>query len=319
MSAKAPGSKLLPGVLLAIIALIPGFMLGLWLGSFQVSTADGLAGGAIVFMWGVLGAVFLLIASIVVSIKITRRMLWQIVAVAGPIALVVLLALTWRFIQQREKERLDQEHERDRMRIPTASAEPVSLQVHYNGSIQVEVEVMGLGMARPDMRSSVLHFLTGPDDERPVDSVVFAQGTGMFAIVEAPPWLLPAHMKLDYDILLLRVLALSRTAVEVEVNAPLRMSKWVPRDQVDVLLWPEFLLAVHSIEPIGTDDLVVRVKPLDHASEVAVREDAILRPLLVRGQWIKVSAEQLDHDQGVTGWLRWTDGDRLLISYALLS
>ena len=141
----------------------------------------------------------------------------------------------------------------------------------------------------------------------------------MFAIVEAPPWLLPAHMKLDYDILLLRVLALSRTAVEVEVNAPLRMSKWVPRDQVDVLLWPEFLLAVHSIEPIGTDDLVVRVKPLDHASEVAVREDAILRPLLVRGQWIKVSAEQLDHDQGVTGWLRWTDGDRLLISYALLS
>lgn len=58
-------------------------------------------------------------------------------------------------------------------------------------------------------------------------------------------------MKLDYDLLVLRVITLSPNWVEVEVHAAEGRTVWVERTQGEVQLWPEFMLRVAAVETLG--------------------------------------------------------------------
>ena len=314
-----PRSKALPGILLSLSALIVGFLLGMWLGSFNVSKADGLAGGAIVLAWGLLGALVLLGGAIALWAAAARRTLWRVLVVLGPLSLIVGGLMVAGFLRQQEEGRRQMEEEMRRIERPTAPAAPLEfLPVSERAATEGAV-VMGLGMARPDLTAPVLHFLNGPDATEASDSLVLEQVAHGSSIAQAPPWFVPAHLKLDYDILLLRVLAVSRSAVEVEVNGPQRMSRWVPRDQVQLLLWPEFLLGVYALEPLDPAGDPLRNKPLDHAAPITLPAEALLHPTVVRGQWMRVTTEGPEGGQVVEGWLRWTDGERLLVRYDLLS
>ena len=115
---------------------------------------------------------------------------------------------------------------------------------------------MGLGMVKPDFyNKKVLYFYGIPNFEKPVsdhtptDSLVFTQTEHhQFDISYAPPWFYPEHQKLDYDILYFKLLAMNRDWVHVELNKQTGQSAWMSRSDVSVLLWPEFLLNVFSIE-----------------------------------------------------------------------
>ncbi|MEZ4759419.1 MAG: hypothetical protein R2810_06490 [Flavobacteriales bacterium] len=126
---------------------------------------------------------------------------------------------------------------------------------------------------------------------------------------------MPAHLKLDYDILL-RVLAVSRNAVEVGGERPQRMSRWVPRDQGCSCCFGRFPRGVYaSSRSIPLHPL--RIKPLDHAAPVTLPK----RPCCTRTYAGRGAGHHGRSGGGpvVEGWLRWTDGERLLVRYDLLS
>ena len=91
-----------------------------------------------------------------------------------------------------------------------------------------------------------------------------------------------------------------------------------PTDQVQ-LLWPEFLLGVYALEPLIRPGIRSRIKPLDHATGRPPLGGPA-HPTVVRGRWMRVTTEGArEGGQVVEGWLRWTDGERLLVRYDLLS
>ena len=124
-------------------------------------------------------------------------------------------------------------------------------------------------------------------------------------------------MKLDYDLLFLRAKTLTRNWIEVVVNRETGQASWIDRHAVEFIHWPTFLLDVVAVEVHDPEGNPVRVKPLDHASVLA---DATLplRPLAIQGSWLQVSTNGLADRIAPTGWIRWRDGDRLLITYSLL-
>ena len=188
-------------------------------------------------------------------------------------------------------------------------------------------------MVRPPIDASrPLYFFLSPDLDldpsqlTPSDSLTFRQGEHYIDIGTAPPWLAPEWSKLDYDILLLRAVSLSRSWIEVVVNDhPQRprtfpRTAWIPRESVQFDTWPEFLLEVFSVEPLDPATNPVRSGPGEAFPEVASSADLTLRVLAVSGSWARVTVVfDYEASDAVTGWIRWRDRDRLVVDYSLLS
>lgn len=332
MSDTDQRSKLLPGIGLVLRALVLGLVIGAWVGSFFVSSADGLAGGAIVLGYGVVAMLVALVLGIVLVRYLPRRKVLPVLMIAGPIALILLALGVMRFMEQKRESDRQWQEEQERMKQlkPTAPATPVMFASFQHGTPDHMKEYpqhdrpMGMGMASPNLAPGVLRFYSRPDmDQLPeqfkaTDSLVFVQGTHQLDIAHAPPWFVPAHLKLDYGLLLLRVITISRNWVEVEVNNMDGRTLWLDRSNAQVVLWEEFIMNVVAMEILDPEANPIRIKPLDHAAILADGANALLKPLAVRGDWLLVSTHEFADRIQPTGWVRWRKGERLLVEYSLL-
>ncbi len=181
---------------------------------------------------------------------------------------------------------------------------------------------MGLGMVKlPIDLESPIYFFGEPssdpsaDVELPVDSLTFAEAQYFIDVATAPAWFQPEVIKLDYDLLFVRAVGLRRDWIEVVVNRTTGLTAWLERDAVEYLDWPTFLLDAFAVEQIDPNRNPIRVRPQDNADRVRTDAEA-LYPLTIHGDWMQV---MLDMDGARTGWIKWRDGWRLLVSFFLLS
>lgn len=185
---------------------------------------------------------------------------------------------------------------------------------------------VGLGIAHVSPRAGgVLRFYGGPPrlgevpgEYPPAGTVRFRAALPSVEIAEAPPWLVPEHLKMDYEIFLLRVITLTPQWVEVIGNTTTGDTWWLDRSEIRFSSWPEFLMGVHSVEAAAPESNPVRARPLD-ASPVLSSARAAVRPLAVQGDWVKVDTSELADRMPPDGWMRWRRGDRLLITFNPLS
>jgi len=184
---------------------------------------------------------------------------------------------------------------------------------------------MGLGMATPKFyENHVLYFYGNPSLEKlvsdhiPTDSLVFKRSELGVEITYAPPWFAPAHLKMDYELLFIRVLSVNRDFIEVMVNEFNGQTAYMDRIRNELRYWPEFLLNINSVEPLSPENNPVRVKPLSHASLVSTPY-SFLKPLRISDQWIQVELLDDNFKSHGKGWIKWQENGKLLISYSLLS
>lgn len=302
------------------------------MGRAVVPTSDGLAGAAEVLGYALLFGILFLIAAVVFVRRMPRRSSVRLLMIMGPVAVILVAGATWLFMADKaERDRQwQEEQERFKRMRPTAPAmDAVFASMTTTILPQVDDERngparLGLGMAYPQMGMGVFHFYAAPamdalpNPAQATDSLTFAKGEHFTNITSAPPWFVPAHMKLDYDLLLLKVITLARNWVEVEVNAVDGTTRWVGRGEVEVVTWPEFITSVNTVEVLDVLANPVRIKPLDQAAVLADGANALLVPLAVQGDWLMVSTNGLADRIAPTGWIRWRKGDELLVKYNLL-
>ena len=165
--------------------------------------------------------------------------------------------------------------------------------------------------AQPNFNKSISEHL-------PFDSLVLERNELGLNILYAPAWLAPEHMKLDYEILFFKATGISDDFIEVETNAAANRRAYMDRRSLQFTPWDQFLLQVHSVELKDDREQQVRIKPLDHASTLN-KEYAVLKPLLVRDQWMKVELISEDYESLGEGWIQWNKDGEMLVIYNLLS
>jgi len=331
MGTNVRTSKRWPGIGLALSAMVIGFFAGAWLGSVAASPGDGLGGGATVFFGGLVGTALFAVLSILFVKRLTRGPVVKALWIAGPLAVLLIVWFIMRIAGQLSDQGDQWREEQERLRRMKPSATPSMF--HFASftdrastarPTDTHQPPMGLGMMAPRIEAGSLRMYAAPDLFDPLhhpqlaDSLVFAPGPYHMEIAYAPPWFVPAHIKLDYDLLLLRVITLSSHWVEVAVNETDGRTAWVPRSQGIVRLWPEFILGVVAVEIIDPATNPIRIKPLDHASPLADGADALLSPLAVQGDWLLVRTHELADRIQPTGWIRWRKDGRLVVEYSLL-
>lgn len=185
----------------------------------------------------------------------------------------------------------------------------------------------GLGVAKPHLSEGRLiyfyHLLPvdmQPWQVRPVDSLLINKGKHHFELSYAPRLFLPEVMKLDYDLLYLRVIGISKDWIEVVVNKQTGLSYWISRGDAEFIHWPGFLLTVYDVELADPETNPLRFKPDDTADIVATTPARFaLRPLAIKGDWMMVPTLGLADRIAPYGWIRWRKDDTLLITFSLLS
>ena len=130
--------------------------------------------------------------------------------------------------------------------------------------------------------------------------------------------MVPQHLKLDYDLLYFKVISVTDEFVEIEVNSQNNQTAFVDKSSGVLSYWPDFFLRVNSIAFLNPKGQTVYVKPLDHAGEV-YQPYSFMKPLLVKQEWMYVSLLADNFDAVGKGWIKWKEGENLLITYSLLS
>jgi hypothetical protein len=309
-------------------------------GWIEAGKNQGLAGGAIVLGWGVMfgGLAFLLSFVIVyfLAIKWVIRLNW---------ILLVVLLVTWGYTYYQFKQRNLPQHDNIESTQPKPATTTKALMITsvpftatrnaifrdskntMNRMFSSETSAqtrLPIGFFKPNFYNhSTLYFYgnvtpkKGVTQQLPQDSLALGKDDyGDFKLISAPPYLLPEHMNLSFGILYFKALSIGHDFVIIEVNSKTGQVATVPKHTGDLYYWPAFLLRANSISFINNESQTVKIKPIDHASEVPVAFSD-MRPLQVKNEWIQVQLKDNAQRTVGTGWIRWQKEGRLLIEYSL--
>ncbi|HNS12486.1 MAG TPA: hypothetical protein PKM97_07695 [Bacteroidia bacterium] len=298
-------------LLLYLLTIVVFFFVGAsFVGITGMAKNQGLAGGAIVFFYAVNFSFFALIASILMVHRFSHAVIIKANKLLSILLIVLIVVFTYLFLQ------------RKKARAENSSSHQFAF---VQGSDNADDVSMGMGLFYPSItENNVLYFYGNPNiseaviEHPPIDSIVFYKTEhGNMDISYAPPWLVPEHLKLDYDIIYFKVLSISSDFAEVVVNSTNSQVAYVSRYAGTVSLWPEFLLGVYSVEFISETERPLLIKPLSHASEVNIKYD-IMKPKVIKDDWMQVELFSDDFVSVGFGWVKWKDGPKHLLRYSLL-
>ena len=309
----------LSSLFLYLISFVTFFLVGASVaGVLGLAEGQGLAGGAIILGYGLFGSVTaVVIAIFMVNLCSNKVIVWTNIALTC-VAAILVIYFTLNY-QKRERER---ESNQEPKQSTTAPANSISLEIPLDAAAADQ----GLGMFEPiKADNSVLYFYSNPNMDKAIiehpiiDSLKFeVQEGGRFDVAFAPPWLMPEHLKLDYDVIYFKVISITDQFVEVEVNTQTGQTLFVDKYAGDVLLWPVFLLNMHTIEFLDSADQRVLIKPLDHASEVIISYE-FMKPIRISNQWAEVDLLNNDFRSVGRGWIKWMEAGAIQIGYSLFS
>lgn len=313
-------------LLLYFQTILVFFFVGItYAGLTSAAKGQGLAGGAIILGYGVLFACVAFIASILVAYYVRDRIVVIINRIMAIMLIIAIGILTYRFMNRERNENPDKEYSNQSTTHAVMESNIIYASV-FHTTQNFKSSPLGLGFYKPSFyKDTVLYFYGNPNwdkslqEHTPTDSMSFVKTEyGNFDISYAPPWLVPDHLKMDYDILYFRIQSISRDFIEITVNIIDQRSIYVSRFDGDIIFWPEFLLSVNSVEFIDGKEQLIRIKPLDYAGEVNV-EYKFMQPLVIKGDWMMVRLVDDNYKTVGKGWIQWKNEDTLIIKYSLFS
>lgn len=319
-------ASLLMYLLTFVIFFIAG---GLFVKFSGAAEGQGLAAGAIVFVYCILFA----FAGLVASIFIVRYRNPGTIVFANRLLLIIFVIflgiLTYNYLKISDNP--------TPIETPEKVTAPTGMLINAISNFGKEnfkenvfkdepENSIGLGFFKPDFfEKSVMYFYSNQNSKKtvtehpPSDSIGFSKTeNGGFEISYAPPWLVPEHLKLDYDILYFKIQSLSDDFAEVTVNTGTQQTFFVDRSAGKIIYWPDFLLQVHSVEFTDPGIQKVRVKPLSYAGE-DLTAFQLMVPVIVKDEWMLVELFDDNYEQVGQGWIQWKKDNQLLITYSLLS
>lgn len=286
---------------------------------------QGLAGGAIVLFYGLITGFVAFVLSILFVKHGSRKQIIMVnlVLAVGLLILYVVLRLRHRD-EEKEITGAWTSHPK-RTELVGYELLPTNSNIQGFGSEGFKGSEMGMGFFVPNMHERPTLFFYGQPnlqksviDHSPVDSLKFRRTESGIESVYGPPWLHPEYTKLDYGIFYMKVLSVSHEMLEVEGNRDTGKRIYVDRSAGKMLSWPDFLLSVSSVEfPLdGSGKVYHRPTP---ASDPINLDFRLMKPIQVRGEWMQVRLMDDSLREHGNGWIRWKQGEQLLIGYSILS
>ena len=134
-------------------------------------------------------------------------------------------------------------------------------------------------------------------------------------------WLKPELLWLDYSQFNFRCKSTTTDWLELIVNNENGMTLWVKRTKATkYLTWEEYLKDMFAVDRLESNKQKIRKMPSDTAAEIKYEGRDCFEVKSLKGDWIEInSTDHCDEGSNTTkidrGWIKWKEGDKLLIKY----
>jgi hypothetical protein len=310
--------KRLVPAFLCILGILNGFFIGITYAKItDAGEGQGLAAAAIFLGHGVIVAIGGLVTSLLIIRVYNRKVIARLNLILMTTLVIFIAYFTWSAYEREKARSSSQSNIRSEIQLTSNQK---------NNAAELFIAPSSLGLFKPKLRETgVLYFYKeinagkSIDEHTPYDSMTIKiVDPGIVQITSAPPWLVPEHLKLDYDILYFTTVSYSSNFVEVVGNRFTGQTTYVSRFSGDIIFWEEFLMTVNSVSQNDPSENPVRIKPLDHASTASIN-GSILRPIRLNAEWIQVEVLDDNLKSVGKGWIRWRKNGEIIITYSPLS
>lgn len=118
----------------------------------------------------------------------------------------------------------------------------------------------------------------------------------------------------DYSFAL-TALSMRDNMCEVLVNEDTRLKKYILVDEKDGIIYkpfPEFLVNVFAVS-FDAESNPMRSSIDGPKLQFSKSDNFLLRPLEIKGPWMKIKYEEISTDKEMEGWIKWREGNRIII------
>ena len=134
-------------------------------------------------------------------------------------------------------------------------------------------------------------------------------------------WLNPEIIWLDYSQFNFRCKSTTTDWLELIVNNEPGLTLWIKRTKATTYLtWEQYLKDASQVDRLKETKQKIRKRPNDNADEIKYERQDCFQVKSMQGDWIEIftpdTCDEVDEKSKVkSGWIKWRDGDRLLIEY----
>jgi hypothetical protein len=136
-------------------------------------------------------------------------------------------------------------------------------------------------------------------------------------------WLQPEEF---YLYMTMRCLEETKLAYLVCVNNQTAKSLWIKKTEsrVELRSWKECFLQAYQVSRKDPEQNTIKIKPNEKSPSIQYNDMDCFTILDVQGSWLKIeTAFQCEnysdyHGETVTGWIKWNDGQKILVNYILI-
>ena len=136
-------------------------------------------------------------------------------------------------------------------------------------------------------------------------------------------WLNPQAIWLDYDFFFFRCIQQTDNFYKVVTNNQTGLAYWVKKaDFITYQNWEQFLLGVLTISRNTDQD--IKLEPDSDSPKIDFIAEDCFHVVKMKGDWIEITTNGICKDEDLTtgkltsGWIRWREGEKLLIDYFLI-
>ena len=135
-------------------------------------------------------------------------------------------------------------------------------------------------------------------------------------------WLKPEVLWLDYSEFNFRCKSINGDWLELIVNNDDGQTYWIKKKMTTKFLtWEQYLKDMFAVSRLDNKNQKIRNSPADNAQEVNYNGTDCFQVKTLKGDWIEIfTGDHCDEygskTQIKSGWIKWRDGDKLLIEYS---
>ncbi len=206
-------------------------------------------------------------------------------------------------------------------------------------SFSIKQYTFGVGVVFfPVDTSHVIRFYENSNDELPVRILRFCNQQVMVAdenisysldeVIFCPDdtdgnWLQPEEFYLHMT---MRCLEETKSAYLVCVNNQTTKSWWIKKaeNKVELQSWKQCFLQAYQVSRKEPAENRIKLKPNDKSPAIEYNDMDCFSVIDVKGSWLKIETSfhceeySACHGETVTGWIKWNDGQKILVDYILI-
>ena len=186
---------------------------------------------------------------------------------------------------------------------------------------------IGIGLVRITLDDKpVIDFYKSPTDDTFSKRITFTndsitKGRTFKDREEVSRWLRPEVIWLDHYELIFRCKSSNEDWYEVIANNENGHTLWIRKDKTTSFsTWEEFLKSMYTVVRIHYRKQKIRAHPSDKSSELKYEGGDCFRVKSLNGDWIEIYTPtnicRPDLKTEIkSGWIKWKDGNRMMVDY----